>query len=371
MVKEKDNAIEQNENNYFKSINHNSEKSIEKNDSEECNHDMSLKMVAWEITQRCNLACPHCYTAAAASDQSIPELSTDQCYKIIEDIARLGAQIIGWTGGEPLLRKDLEDLIAFAKSLGIRSSLTTNGLLLDESRASSLKEAGLEIVQVSLDGSTPARNAKIRNCSEADFELILNAARNSQRLGMRTNLAMLLCAETLDDAFPYLDLAKQLGIERVRFCGFVPVGRGKKLEITQKYLFSKAHLIQLRKFIKAAMEHENPCVLFDPAFGSMPPDYYFHKCIAGEGHLYLDTLGNIYPCTSMINSQFLVGNIHTQSIEDIYKDEHMRPTSNFSETCLKGRCASCKHLLKCHGGCRGITLAHTGDIQASFPYCLR
>lgn len=371
MIKEKDNVMEENKNIYSQSINQNSQESTEKSDSKDCNQEIGLKMVGWEITRRCNLACPHCYTAAAASDQAIPELSTEQCRRIIEDIARLGAEIIGWTGGEPLLRRDLEDLIAFAKSLGIRSTLTTNGLLLTESRAASLKEAGLVAVQVSLDGSTPARNAKIRKCFESDFELILNGVRNSQKLGMRTNLAMLLSAETLEDALPYLDLARELGINIVRFCGFVPAGRGKKSEIAQRFLFSKTDLARLREFVETALESEKPRVLFDPAFGSMPPGHFFHKCFAGTGQLYLDTLGNVYPCTAMINPQYLVGNIHTRSIEDIYKDEGMRPTSNFSETCLKGRCTTCKHLLNCHGGCRGITLAHTGDIKASFPYCLK
>jgi len=371
MVNKKAHLIEQDENISFQSINEDSQDPIEKSDLEESNDEINLKMVGWEITRRCNLACPHCYTAAANSDQFVPELSTAQCYKIIEDIARLGVEIIGWTGGEPLLRNDLENLIAYAKSFGIRSGLTTNGLLLSESRAKSLKEAGLEIVQVSLDGSTPARNAKIRECLESDFEIVLNGALNSQKLGMNTNLAMLLCSETLDDASSYLKLAKQVGINTVRFCGFVPVGRGKKTEISQKFLFSKDDLAYLREFAESSIENENLHILFDPAFGSMPPYHYFHSCFAGKGQLYLDTLGNIYPCTSMINPEFLVGNIHNRSIEDIYKDERMRPTSNFSDTCLKGRCTSCEHVINCHGGCRGITHAQTGDIHASFPYCLK
>lgn len=360
-----------NENIYYENTNQSFKESAKQDKLETLNDETSLKMVGWAITQRCNLSCPHCYTAAATSNQLTPELSTAQCYKIIEDISHLGAKIIGWTGGEPLLRNDLEDLISFAKSLGIRSSVTTNGLLLDEKRAESLKKSGLETVQVSLDGSTPERNAKIRKCSDSDFELVVNAVRNSHKLGMKTNLAMLLCAETLDDAIPYLDLAQQLEIEIVRFCGFVPVGRGKSSEITQRFLLSNTDLIKLREFVDTSMEYENLWVLFDPAFGSLPPDHCFHNCIAGKGQLYLDTLGNVYPCTSMINPQFLVGNIHTRSIEDIYKDARMRPTSNFSETCIKGQCASCEHLVDCHGGCRGITLAHTGDIQASFPYCLK
>lgn len=340
-------------------------------ESEECTEELSLKLVGWEITRRCNLSCPHCYTAAANADQAVPEFSTDECYKIIDDISNLGAEMIGFTGGEPLLRNDLEDLVGYAKSLGIRSTLTTNGLLLNETRVKSLKEAGLQAIQISLDGSNPCRNAHIRKCLDSDFDIIVNNIRSCQKLGMPLNLAMLLCSETLDDAAPYLNFAEELGVKTVRFCGFVPVGRGKKCDISERFLFSKSDLENLKVFVENAMERETPRVLFDPAFGSIPPYHCFHTCIAGTIQLYLDTLGNVYPCTSMINSQFLVGNIHDRSLEDIYNDDRMRPTSNFSEACLKGRCASCENLSDCHGACRGITLAHTGDLHNSFPYCLK
>jgi radical SAM protein with 4Fe4S-binding SPASM domain len=265
----------------------------------------------------------------------------------------------------------LEYLIAYAKASGIRSGLTTNGLLLNESRALKLKESGLDFIQVSLDGSTPARNSRIRNCKESDFDLVLNGIRNSLKMGIPTNMAMLLCAETLEDALQYIELAKQLGVGIVRFCGFVPTGRGKETEITSRFLFSGAHLSQLRNFVETALQEKEISVIFDPAFGSLPPYHHFHSCNAGVDQLYLDTQGNIYPCTSMIDQQFLVGNIRTQSIEEIYKSEKMRPMCNFSEASLKGRCASCNHLTSCHGGCRGIVLAHTGNINSSFPYCLK
>lgn len=368
MIKEKINVICKDENISCENINETSEQITE---LEEDNEELGLKLVGWEITRRCNLSCPHCYTAAATTNQAVPEFSTDECYKIIDDIARLGAEMIGFTGGEPLLRNDLENLIAYAKSLGIRSTLTTNGLLLNENRARSLKEAGLEAIQVSIDGSNPYRNAKIRKCLESDFEVIVNNIRSCQKLKIPVNLAMLLCSETLDDAAPYLDFADELGIKIVRFCGFVPVGRGKKCDISERFLFTNSDLDELREFIDYATDRETPKVLFDPAFGSIPPYHCFHTCIAGTVQFYLDTLGNVYPCTSMLNSQFLVGNIHDRSLEDIYKDDRMRPTHNFSESSLKGSCAACEHLSDCHGACRGITLAHTGDVHASFPYCLK
>lgn len=337
----------------------------------EVSHKIGLNMVGWEITQRCNLTCKHCYTSAAAAGQKVPEMPASECCRIIEEFARLGVKVIGWTGGEPLLRNDLEYLIAYAKASGISSGLTTNGLLLNESRALKLKESGLDFIQVSLDGSTPARNSRIRNCKESDFDLVLNGIRNSLKMGIPTNMAMLLCAETLEDAPKYIELAKQLGVGIVRFCGFVPTGRGKETEITSRFLFSGTHLSRLRNFIETALQEKDISIIFDPAFGSLPPYHYFHSCNAGVDQLYLDTQGNIYPCTSMIDQQFLAGNIRAQSIEEIYNGERMRPMCNFSEASLKGRCASCSHLANCHGGCRGIVLAHTGNINSSFPYCLK
>jgi MoaA/NifB/PqqE/SkfB family radical SAM enzyme len=118
------------------------------------------RLVGWGITNRCNLSCPHCYSSASRARQD--ELTTEECLNLLDSLARMGTKRIGWTGGEPLLRVDLEDLIDRCARLGIESGITTNGVPLTPRRAESLRAAGLGIVQISLDGSTSERNGKIR-----------------------------------------------------------------------------------------------------------------------------------------------------------------------------------------------------------------
>ena len=118
------------------------------------------RLVGWEITRACNLRCPHCYSTATPG--AARGLSTARCLVLVDELSALGTEVTGFTGGEPLLRVHLETISRRARRRGIASSITTNGQLLDARRAASLKRAGVETVQISVDGSTPERNARMR-----------------------------------------------------------------------------------------------------------------------------------------------------------------------------------------------------------------
>jgi len=326
------------------------------------------KMAGWEITRRCNLSCPHCYTAASRG--RAPELDAPECLRVVDELCALGAEMIGWTGGEPLLRDDLEEIAATARQRGeIRSSVTTNGLLLDERRARSLLDAGISSLQISLDGSTAERNRRMRGASHEEFDRILDAVRIAKRTGFRLHLAMVLGAENLDDAPAFLRLARREGVDSVRFCGFVPAGRGKRREIIRRLGFD-GDLVRLREFAETALAAGSPAVLFDPAFGPLPPDYRFHECMAGIQTLYIASTGDVYPCTSLLNPRFVVGNLRDRSLRDLWEDPKMIAAAGLPRENIAPGCSECPEFPGCHGACRGITFAHTGDLHASFPVCL-
>jgi len=174
------------------------------------------EFVGWEITKRCNLRCPHCYSSSTASFGH--QLSSSECLEVIDSLINLGTRIISWTGGEPLLREDLEALVSYAKNKGgIVSGFTTNALLLNQNRAKALKEAGIEHLQISLDGSTPERNSRMRHTTEDDFWKIIDAVRICKRLDIKMDLAMLLGEENFYDAADFLNLAQDEGVDSVRF----------------------------------------------------------------------------------------------------------------------------------------------------------
>jgi len=325
------------------------------------------RLVGWGITNRCNLTCPHCYSSASKAREA--ELTTEECFEILDSLAAMGAERIGWTGGEPLLRMDLENLIERAAARGIESGLTTNGTPMTPHRARSLKDAGLKAVQISLDGSTSERNARIRATTAVEFEKTVQAIRIARETGFGVHMAMLIGAETLDDVRSYVRLATQLGVASVRFCGFVPSGNGSDGEAKGR-LDLRHRLIELRELVEEIGGGEAPVILFDPAFGPLPPDYDYHECIAGMEMLYISPRGDVYPCTSLLNELFRVGNLKERKIESIWADPRMTEIARFPKETIEGPCRDCEHLESCGAGCRGITYAYTGDMHASFPLCM-
>ncbi len=324
-------------------------------------------LVGWEITSQCNLTCPHCFSAAAKRPHD--EMSTAECKGVIEDMARIGVKMIGWTGGEPLMRQDLEELIAHAKQHGIKSSITTNAVLLDEKRAASLKAAGNRAIQISLDGSTAEINYKMRRASQEEFDKIIKAIKICRRLHIRLFLATLLGQENLDDAPEMVKLAKREGLDTIRFCGYTPIGRGKRTDVRERLDFNR-RLLDLWAFIDNSQKDGEIMSMYDPGFGPVPPGYDFHECIAGKETFYLKANGDIYPCTSLLNRQFRIGNIRKRSLEELWNDPEMEAMAHFPRENIHGPCRDCDNFARCHGACRGAAFAHTGDISASFPVCL-
>jgi radical SAM protein with 4Fe4S-binding SPASM domain len=324
-------------------------------------------IVGWEITSWCNLTCPHCYSAAARRPHN--EMGTEECKEVIDSMQEIGVSFIGWTGGEPLLREDLEELIEYARRKGIKSNITTNAILLDSKRAKSLVKAGNRAIQISLDGSTPEKNAVMRRATEEEFYRIIEAMRICRSLNIRVYLAMLLGQENLDDGPEMIKLAKREGISSIRFCGYTPIGRGKGDKIKQRLCFSE-RLPELLRFVEKVQADNSIITEFDTGFGPAPPEYTFHKCIAGVETFYLKGNGDIYPCTALLNKRFLVGNLRERPLAEIWNSPEMTAIASFPREDIEGPCRTCDNFANCRGACRGTTYAHTGDLKASFPLCL-
>jgi len=324
-------------------------------------------IVGWEITNHCNLKCPHCYSAAARRPHD--ETTTEECKRIIDSMAVIGVGTIGWTGGEPLLREDLEELTEYAGSKGIAANVTTNAVLLDRRRATRLMEAGMSAVQISLDGSTPERNRFVRGTTDEEFHLIVEAIRHCKSVNLRVHMATLIGRETLDDTREMVKLGKREGVDVIRFCGFAPVGRGKSENIKDRLRFSNG-LNRLIEFVEEAQDDNSIVMTFDASFGPVPPEFGFHKCMAGIETFYLKANGDVYPCTALLNRQFLVGNVHENPLEEIWNDPKMMEMSNYPREKIEGPCRTCDNFDYCRGACRGATFAHTGDLNVSFPLCL-
>ena len=183
-------------------------------------------VVVWNVTKACNLRCIHCY-AKAEPGPAPDELTTEEGFALLEDLAKFGCPVVLFSGGEPLVRPDILDLISRAVSLGMRAVLSTNGILIDRPLAKELKKLGLSYVGISLDGigEVHDRFRGVKGC----FEKVLSAIENCQAEGLKVGLRFTMYKFNAGEIPKVFDLVEELRIPRICFYHLVYAGRGSKL----------------------------------------------------------------------------------------------------------------------------------------------
>ncbi|MEQ8202502.1 MAG: radical SAM protein, partial [Smithellaceae bacterium] len=183
-------------------------------------------VVVWNMTRRCNLKCIHCYSNSADIDYA-DELTTDEGKELITDLAAFGSPVILFSGGEPLMRRDLFELARYATEKGMRAVISTNGTLITNEVAAKLKEIGLSYVGVSLDGLEKTHD-RFRGKKGA-FDAALEGIRNCRRAGVKVGIRFTVNKHNLQDVPAMFDLLRKEGIARMCFYHLVYTGRGAKL----------------------------------------------------------------------------------------------------------------------------------------------
>ncbi|MDP6438486.1 MAG: radical SAM protein, partial [Candidatus Brocadiia bacterium] len=183
-------------------------------------------VVVWNCTRRCNLRCIHCYSKSADRCYA-GEMTTDQGLAFLEDLAEFGAPVVLFSGGEPLLRPDLLQLVRRAVALGMRAVISTNGTLIDEAAAERLREIGLSYVGVSLDGMRRV-NDRFRGI-EGAFEMAMAGIRNCMRTGLKVGLRFTISKHNVSEVPDIFSLVRDKGIPRICFYHLVYAGRGAAL----------------------------------------------------------------------------------------------------------------------------------------------
>ena len=184
-------------------------------------------VVAFNCTSRCNLNCLHCYS----SSTSIPgndELTTAEAKRLLHQLAEANCPVVLFTGGEPLLRNDLFDLLAEAKQLSLRTAISTNGILLDSAAAKKLAGLGVSYVGISIDGNEQFHD-KFRQ-SPGCFKAALTGVQNCQKAGLKTGLRFTITKQNAGKIPAIFDIAAEAGIRRVCFYHLIRAGRAKNLD---------------------------------------------------------------------------------------------------------------------------------------------
>lgn len=333
--------------------------------------DFTPFLISWNITKRCNLRCSHCYLDASELESDKGELSTAEALKLIDDIALLapGAMLI-LTGGEPLTRDDLFDLVGYATEKGLSVVLGTNGTLLTEEIIVKLKERGVKGVGLSIDSINPPSHNVFRGL-EGAWERTVEGIDALNRHGIEFQLQLSVTKNNYTEVEEIIEFASQKGARAMNVFFLVCTGRGQDMtDITpQQYEMVLVQLAELDKKYAGKMMIRGRCAPhFLRVVQQRDPDSPVMKgatsgCIAGTHYFRITPEGDVTPCPYMPT---VVGNIRKQSLADIWEkssvfDKLRNPSYN-------GRCADCEFSDVC-GGCRARALAASGDLMGEDPWC--
>lgn len=340
-----------------------------------------LRLVAWEITRRCNLSCAHC-RASAEDVYYGGELSTDECFRLIDQIVEVGKPILILTGGEPLCRPDVYDIGRYAAEHGLRVVLGTNGTLIDDGVAYKLKQVPVARVGVSIDFPTADLQDDFRGRMGA-FNEAIAGIKQAQRAGIDIQINSTITKKNAALIGDLLDLALNMGAVAFHPFMLVPTGRGRELadvvlspeehERVLNWIYDKqvelGDRIQFKPtdaphYMRIAMQRRNGRTA-STGQDHHALDAFTRGCLAGTGFCFISHVGRVQGCGYL---DVEAGNVRVQGFASVWADspafKHLRDLSN-----LKGKCGVCEYRRPC-GGCRARAYEATGDYLNEEPYCM-
>lgn len=323
-------------------------------------------IVSWNTTNACNMYCDHCYRDAGCKAKE--ELSTSEAKTLLGQIAKAGFKLMIFSGGEPLLRADIVELIAHAASLGLRPVLGTNGTLISVEMARRLKEAGTMRVGISLDSLDIEQHNKFRKYHRA-WEEAEHGMRNCRAVGLPFQIHTTVMDWNRDQLESITDFAVKIGAKAHHFFFLVPTGRAVSME--EESLRAKEYKEALIRIMKKQQEVDielKPTCApqFVHIAKQMGANTRFQRgCLAGISYCIISPRGQVQPCAYL---NILLGDVRKTSFDEIWANH---PVLNELRTLnYKGDCGACGYKKIC-GGCRARAAYYDkGDYMAAEPWCL-
>ncbi|MFP8958747.1 TIGR04347 family pseudo-SAM/SPASM protein [Natrialbaceae archaeon A-CW3] len=345
-------------------------------------------VVVWNTTRRCNLYCAHCY-AAAETRPAAGEFSTMEARRFLEQLADYDVPVVLFSGGEPLVRQDLIELVAYAADLGLRPVLSTNGTLLTRERAQALKDAGLQYAGISVDG-LPDRNDEFRG-QEGAFDAAVRGIEACLDVGLKTGLRYTITEANAPDLEGVVDLLADVGVDR--FCFYHLDYGGRGAEITDIDLSPQAKREAVERLCDLTLEYHDRGEEIETLLVGNYADAGFlveyaadrfgpEKAAAVYRHLErnggdptgeriadVDYEGNVH--LTQFWQGYSLGNVRDRPFGEIWDDESnpLLASLRNREEHLTGRCGDCQYQSICRGGSRLRALATEDDLFAPDPQC--
>jgi len=339
----------------------------------------TLRLVAWEVTRSCNLACIHC-RASAQSRAYDNELSTEESLRFLDGIATFAKPIIILTGGEPLLRPDIFEIAAYGNQIGFRMTMAVNGTLLTPDIVRKMLDAGIQRISISIDGAEAASHDAFRHVQGA-FEGALRGISYAREAGLDFQINTTITHQNLHELSPIQELAVSLGAVAHHIFLLVPMGRGRELadqainaeqyEKVLHWFYEQKDHVPLQ--LKATCAPHYYRILRQRAraegrevdFKSFGLDAVTRGCLGGVGFAFVSHVGQVQPCGYL---ELDCGNIRKKPFREIWETSPVfSDLRDFKK--YEGKCGRCQYIRVC-GGCRARAYEATGNYLAPEPLCL-
>ena len=336
------------------------------------------RLIAWEVTRSCNLSCVHC-RASAAYGPYPDELTTEEAFRFLDDVADFAKPIIILTGGEPLMRADVFDIASYGMGLGLRMAMAPNGTLITPENARQMISSGIRRISISLDGVTPESHDAFRGVPGA-FEGALQGIEHAKAAGLEFQINTTITRHNVGELEEMAGLAVELGAVAWHPFLLVPTGRGEELEGQELSPAEYERILNWFYDVQKSMSlHVKP---------TCAPHYYrvlrqrartegirvtrethgmeamTKGCLGGQAFAFVSHVGTVQICGYL---DVPCGDIRRQPFEEIWRTSpvfhQVRDLDGYG-----GRCGHCEYRSVC-GGCRARAFARTGDYLAEEPYC--
>ena len=336
-------------------------------------------LVIWEVTQACDLACVHC-RASAQPERNSAELTTEQGYRLLDEIRSFGEPLMVFTGGDPLKRPDLFDLIRYSVKIGLRTNVTPSATpLLTAEAIEGFKAAGVSRMAISVDGHDAASHDDFRGIP-GTFDRAMFALRHARDIGLDTQFQTTVTRRNMAHLPEIAEIVKEMRSRMWSLFFLIVTGRALEnddlraeeyeevfnfmyeLSKTAPYGIKTTEAMHYRRYVAQRIKAEHGITENESAKGVA---WRTAGVSDGKGFVFVSHKGEIYP------SGFLPvtgGNVLRDSLTDIYRNSDLFRTLR-DTTQREGKCGICEYQKIC-GGSRSRAFALTGDFLAEDPRCV-